>query len=143
MQNPYLKAELLKPGGVASRLAEARRVANLGGKDLAHRTGFAPSKISKLELGHQVPSANDVHVWLKACGGDARNIRETQQALEESLAAHSRVRQWAATPAAGLNDSLPMTLADAYQLGYEAALADMRRQLTKLSDDAAKSGGDR
>lgn len=68
MENPYLKAELLKPGGVASRLAEARNGANLSGKALAHRTGFQASKISKLELGNQVPSAEDVHVWLKACG---------------------------------------------------------------------------
>lgn len=138
MENPYLKAELLKPGGVASRLADARARANLRGKDLAHRTGFPASKISKLELGQQMPTAEDVHVWLKACGADDRAAREVQTLLEEVRIARPRLRPQVA--AADVSDSLPVTLADAYQLGYEAALADVRRHLKALSEDAAKFG---
>lgn len=139
MENAYFKAEMLKPAGLAEQLVSARKNANLTGKTLGHRTGFQPSKISKIELGQQIPSAEDVHAWLTACAATTEQIQNAQTELRMLQSFRSAWSQRSAIPAAGLTDELRLTLADAYQLGYEAALADMRRQLGQLSTDAAAS----
>lgn len=53
---------------LGNRLREMRLDAHLTGRDLAGETGWAPSKISKLEAGRQTPSAADLEAWARACG---------------------------------------------------------------------------
>ena len=50
------------------RLRILRVEAELSGKELAERLGWAPSKVSKLELGQQAATAADVSAWASAVG---------------------------------------------------------------------------
>lgn len=50
------------------RLRELRRDARLTGRQLAERTGWHPSKISKVEGGKQTPTDADLEAWAGACG---------------------------------------------------------------------------
>ncbi len=53
------------------RLRELRRNARLSGKQLAELLQWAPSKVSKLQLGQQTPTEEDVRAWVAATrGGD-------------------------------------------------------------------------
>jgi hypothetical protein len=104
-------------------------------------TNGAGEKISKIELGQQIPTAADIHAWLAACSATAQQIQQAQTELQNVHSSRSALRQRSAIPAAGLTDDLPLTLADAFQLGYEAALADVRRQLGTLSAETARNHG--
>lgn len=83
MNNSLITAELLKPGGVAAVLKHARTGANLRGNELARRAGWRASKVSKLEHGQQMPTADDLHTWLSICGLTGQAIRETVAKLDE------------------------------------------------------------
>jgi transcriptional regulator with XRE-family HTH domain len=70
-------AELLnQPGGIAVRLRSMLDEAGMTGKDFASATGLSPSKVSKLRLGQQVPSSDDIERWTRACGreGEANEL---------------------------------------------------------------------
>lgn len=43
----------------------------MSGKRLAESLGWPQSKISKIELGHQTPTAEDINAWAHACRADA------------------------------------------------------------------------
>jgi len=49
------------------RLREVRHDARLTGRQLAERTGWHPSKVSKIESGKQTPTDADVEAWAGAC----------------------------------------------------------------------------
>lgn len=51
---------------LGARLRELRQDARLTGRDLAQRLGWQPSKVSKIELGRQTPSVDDITTWAKA-----------------------------------------------------------------------------
>nr|WP_281252505.1 helix-turn-helix transcriptional regulator [Lentzea kentuckyensis] len=51
---------------LGKRLRELRRQANLSGKQLAESLAWPPSKVSKLENGHQTPTDDDVRNWTRA-----------------------------------------------------------------------------
>jgi len=53
------------------RLRELRHHAGLTGRQLAALLGWPPSKISKLENGHQTPTDDDLHAWASATGAEA------------------------------------------------------------------------
>lgn len=57
------------------RLRVLRVEADLSGKELAERLGWAPSKVSKLEHGQQAATAADVAAWAEAVGASAA-VRE-------------------------------------------------------------------
>ncbi|WP_455360034.1 helix-turn-helix domain-containing protein [Streptomyces sp. SYSU K21746] len=52
---------------LGQRLRELRRDATLNGKELAEALGWPASKVSKIELGRQTPSEEDLTVWAAAC----------------------------------------------------------------------------
>lgn len=60
--------QLTQPGGLAERLAGLRSAAGLKAVQLAESLGWARSKVSKIENGNQVPSADDVRAWTEATG---------------------------------------------------------------------------
>lgn len=66
--NPIMSEWLTRPGGLARRLHGLRREAGLSGKQLAEVTGFQASKVSRVENGRTMPSAEDIEVWVAACG---------------------------------------------------------------------------
>ncbi|MYZ36359.1 MULTISPECIES: helix-turn-helix transcriptional regulator [unclassified Streptomyces] len=55
---------------VADRLREIRRDANLTAKDVADRTGWYKSKVSRLENAVTSPSDDDIRAWCHACQAD-------------------------------------------------------------------------
>lgn len=55
---------------VADRLREIRRDANLTGRDVAERTGWQRSKVSRLENAVTPPSDDDIRAWCRACDAD-------------------------------------------------------------------------
>ncbi|MFE2497440.1 helix-turn-helix domain-containing protein [Streptomyces scopuliridis] len=55
---------------VADRLREIRRDAGLSATDVADRTGWYKSKVSRLENAVTPPSDADIRAWCRACGAD-------------------------------------------------------------------------
>lgn len=53
---------------LGTHLRELRRATGLTGKAFAERLGWMPSKVSKLELGQQTPTAADLSAWVAAAG---------------------------------------------------------------------------
>lgn len=82
---------LVQPGGLAERLHSLRKAAGLTGDRLAQDLGWVRSKISKLENGRQMPSADDITAWTRACGApDARD--ELLVLLASGLTVHRQHR---------------------------------------------------
>lgn len=67
---------------LGSHLRQLRRTTGLTGKAFAERLGWLPSKVSKLELGQQTPSPDDLRAWVEAAGQP-----EAAEALASELAA--------------------------------------------------------
>lgn len=59
---------LNQPGGLAERLYAMRKAAGLTGDRMAEDLGWPRSKISKIENGRQMPSADDIRTWTAECG---------------------------------------------------------------------------
>ena len=66
---------------LGTHLRALRREAGLNGKELATRLAWMASKVSKLELGQQTPTAADLSAWAEAVGRP-----EAAQALAGELA---------------------------------------------------------
>lgn len=87
---------------LGSRLRELRIDAGLSGRDLAAALGWPPSKISKLELGRQTPSPQDLEDWSRGCRapGAAVDLLAQRRTMEthytswkRQLATGTRARQ--------------------------------------------------
>ncbi|MEV0614611.1 Scr1 family TA system antitoxin-like transcriptional regulator [Nonomuraea sp. NPDC050404] len=65
MNQPLLGRQAVQALGI--RLRDLRRDAGLTGRELAAACGWVPSKVSKIELGKQVPSEDDIRDWCVAC----------------------------------------------------------------------------
>ncbi|SKA38469.1 Transcriptional regulator, contains XRE-family HTH domain [Marinactinospora thermotolerans DSM 45154] len=87
---------------LGARLRELRVEARLSGRALAEALGWPPSKVSRLELGRQTASVEDLEAWSVACGvpGAAVELSAQRRALEthytswrRQLAAGTRARQ--------------------------------------------------
>jgi transcriptional regulator with XRE-family HTH domain len=53
---------------LGAHLRELRRGTGLNGKAFAETLGWMPSKVSKLELGQQTPTLDDLRAWVAAAG---------------------------------------------------------------------------
>ncbi|WP_327712444.1 helix-turn-helix transcriptional regulator [Streptomyces sp. NBC_00464] len=53
---------------VAARLRELRLDAGLTGREVAARTGWQTSKVSRLQTGATLPADDDIRAWCQACG---------------------------------------------------------------------------
>lgn len=75
------------------RLRGLRRDARLTGRQLAERSGWHPSKISKIESGRQTPAEADLEAWAGGCGqpGLAAELISALRALESHYAGHRRL----------------------------------------------------
>lgn len=134
MENPHIRAALSKPGGIASRLGAARTRANLKGKELAIRLGWTASRVSKLESAQQMPTAEDVHVWMRACGAPSDLIRDVQADLEEIRLAYPDLQR--ARHLAGPDRT---ALDEAYRRGYAEALRDVQARVDALASNLLAS----
>ncbi|WP_019054960.1 helix-turn-helix domain-containing protein [Streptomyces prunicolor] len=72
------------------RLRELRTEAGLQGKDLAERLGWQRSKVSRLELGKQTATAEDLDAWAQTLGvpNEAGDLKSRLRGLE------SQARSW-------------------------------------------------
>ncbi|WP_327365805.1 helix-turn-helix domain-containing protein [Streptomyces sp. NBC_01217] len=57
---------------VAARLRELRLDAGLTGREVAARTGWQTSKVSRLQTGTTLPADDDITAWCKACGAEGQ-----------------------------------------------------------------------
>lgn len=69
---------------LGQRLRELRQQANLTGRQLAESLAWPPSKVSKLENGHQTPTDEDVRGWTRTTGsgGEAEALLASLHTLE-------------------------------------------------------------
>lgn len=79
-----------RPGSLPARLRELRTTAGITGGELAEKIGMIQPKVSKIENGRQLPTAEEVTAWVRACGRDAE-LDELLELREESEVQH---RSW-------------------------------------------------
>jgi transcriptional regulator with XRE-family HTH domain len=53
---------------LGARLREIRVDSGLSGRDLARRTGWHESKVSRIEHARQAPSSDEIRMWCEHCG---------------------------------------------------------------------------
>lgn len=75
------------------QLRQARESAGLSNRDLAELLTWAPSKISKLEMGHQTATAQDVHDWARATRLNAAELTELLADLDRARLEYTAWRQ--------------------------------------------------
>ncbi|OEJ57885.1 transcriptional regulator [Streptomyces agglomeratus] len=83
---------------LAARLRELRLDAGLTGRDMAARTGWQPSKVSRLENGKTAPSDEDIGAWCAACGSESL----AADLIAASRTADSMYMQWKRLQRTGL-----------------------------------------
>lgn len=82
--NPKIQAILTGPNGLAYQLQQARGATT--GREFSKRAGWPPSKISKIELGQQWPSEEDLVEWARVAEVDDARLREWQALLHAAEA---------------------------------------------------------
>jgi transcriptional regulator with XRE-family HTH domain len=80
---------LTQPEGLATRLRALRVQAGLSGKQLADASGWAQSKVSRIENGQQMPSPDDIRAWAAGTGADEETVRQLLANREEARIAHA------------------------------------------------------
>ncbi|MFY1686572.1 helix-turn-helix domain-containing protein [Plantactinospora sp. WMMB782] len=78
---------LTRPGGLAGRLRGSRNRVKLNGKEFAERAQWQPSKVSRLETGKHVPTAEDIDTYVRLCGLNETGAAELHALLDEVLTA--------------------------------------------------------
>lgn len=75
---------------LGGRLRELRKQAGLNGKQLAESLSWTPSKISKLEIGRQAPTDDDIRSWTRATNSES----ETEILLTALYALEIQHAEW-------------------------------------------------
>jgi transcriptional regulator with XRE-family HTH domain len=76
---------------LGAELGRLRRLAGIGGRELASRVGISQSKVSRIETGAAVPTMPEVEAWAVAVGASTE-ARDSLLRLTE--AAHGDVQAW-------------------------------------------------
>lgn len=82
---------LIRPDGIATRLREARERTGMTGRYFADHVAWAPSKVSRIENGKQMPTADDINTWATACDLDDAAVERLHAMLSEF---HTARREW-------------------------------------------------
>ncbi|MFD7860903.1 helix-turn-helix domain-containing protein [Streptomyces sp. NPDC057682] len=83
---------------IAVRLRALRQDAGLTGQQLAERTGWHGSKVSRLQSGRSHPSDDDIRAWCRACGADD----EATDLIAASRQAQQMYTEWRRVQRTGL-----------------------------------------
>jgi hypothetical protein len=83
---------------LAERLRDIRMDAGLNGKALSDAAGWHPAKTTRIELGKQAPSEDDIRTWCGVCGAE----REVPDLIAASRAADSMYVEWRRIQPSGL-----------------------------------------
>lgn len=80
---------------LGARLREIRTDAGLTGQGLAARARWHSSKVSRIELGTQNPSPDDIRAWCQHCGAEhqTRDLLASLQAVEGMWVEWSRLER--------------------------------------------------
>lgn len=116
----HMLAEL---GGIAVRLRQLRDEAGLNSTELARRTGWQNSKISKLINGKQIPTIDDIRVWTEACGRSDL-IQELIDVADEARTTHKAWKRQLRTGGHAANQENYVKMADEASLirNYEHSI---------------------
>ncbi|WP_089105884.1 helix-turn-helix domain-containing protein [Streptomyces hyaluromycini] len=99
MQSPYPSAALDEARrAIAEKLREIRRDAGLTGREVADRTGWLPSKVSRLQSATTPPSDADIRAWCVACDAEDR----IPDLLAANRTADSMYLEWRRVQRSGL-----------------------------------------
>ncbi|MDX2794063.1 helix-turn-helix domain-containing protein [Streptomyces scabiei] len=99
MQSPYPSSSLdAARRAIAERLREIRRDAGLTGREVADRTGWLPSKVSRIQNATTPPSDEDIRAWCAACDADS----ELPDLLAQNRTADSMYLEWKRVQRSGL-----------------------------------------
>jgi transcriptional regulator with XRE-family HTH domain len=79
-----LEEWLTGPDGLGTRLRGLRVQAGLSGKDFADANNWAQSKVSRIENGKQMPSAEDIEAWCRTSRADAETVQELLRKRDEA-----------------------------------------------------------
>ncbi len=88
------------PNPLGDRLKTAR--GRMLSKDLAAAAGWAPSKVSKIESGRQLPTPEDLEIWARVVGAGADVVDQWTSMLEQVQADRHRFAADMATGQAAL-----------------------------------------
>lgn len=88
----HLGAHRVRDVLIATGLHAPRVQAGLSGKQLADANGWAQSKVSRIENGQQMPSAEDIQAWGRTCNAGEEAVRELLRKREEARVAHATFR---------------------------------------------------
>ncbi|MGC3864585.1 helix-turn-helix domain-containing protein [Micromonospora chersina] len=117
-----------------------RAQAGLSGKQLAEANGWAPSKVSRLENGRQMPAPANLYAWAHACGADAA-AQDLLRMLGEIQAVHRDWRRRMRQGQAAVQDSNNQLVAESrlirhfetvYVPGLLQTADSARRSLTEM-----------
>jgi transcriptional regulator with XRE-family HTH domain len=84
---------LVQPGGLAARLRDLRLDSKMSGKEFAEAAGWAQSKVSRIENGRQLPSAEDIRKWADVLVLEPALVVELNEQLADLLAARNDWRR--------------------------------------------------
>lgn len=90
MRDPRATRWLTRSDGLATRLRNAR--GSRSQAKFAKPLGWAPSKVTRIEQGIQVPTAEDVEAWGRAAGLGKSERAQLQAMLEEFLSMKASFR---------------------------------------------------
>lgn len=91
MKDPKATQWLTKAGGLARRLEQAR--GSRSGLSLAGQLDWSSSKITRIEQGTQIPKADDIIKWSRACELSDDETQELLGLLDEFKKIHGVLRQ--------------------------------------------------
>ncbi|MFI6660518.1 helix-turn-helix domain-containing protein [Streptomyces sp. NPDC050523] len=99
MQSPYPSAALdAARRSIAEKLRELRRDAGLTGREVAARTGWLPSKVSRIQNATTPPSDDDIRAWCAAVGA----VEQIPDLIAANRTADSMYVEWKRRQRSGL-----------------------------------------
>jgi len=93
---------LARAGDLGQQLRALRKAASLTGEQVAAQLGWTQSKVSKIENGRQMPTAEDVAAFARCCHLDQQGAGQLLAQLEDLQHVHQRWRAQMRTGQAGL-----------------------------------------
>jgi hypothetical protein len=91
VNDPKAQQWLTRPGGLATRLKQIR--GDRSGLSLAKSLDWQSSKITRIEQGEQVPSADDIAKWASKCGAGEEVIAELLELLADFKSVRGVLKQ--------------------------------------------------
>jgi transcriptional regulator with XRE-family HTH domain len=83
---------LAQAANLGEQLRALRKTARLTGDRLAADLGWPQSKVSKIETGRQMPTAEDITSWTRLCDASPKEAAELLRLQDEAQLTHSRWR---------------------------------------------------